>query len=464
MEELLLGRPFTWVTDSLVLKQMLENPPRDLSRSGRKIQRYVDFINSFQIVMKHEKGDTPETQMADFFSRAPVLAIKDLFRVQLTKSEWIKATQEDKDLTSATSDWKKYNNKLFTEENVVYLLSKPRCKMAVPKSLQMTVIKYYHESYTLHGGISRLISLITGLYFWPNMYQAIKKYINNCTVCLKSKTLPMQSGHSVAIETPTLPFEWIQIDLVAVSNQQSERGNRYILTCICCLTNYLFMEPIPSKETIVVLKALCRIFCQTGIPKIIQSDNGREFDSTIMRTHAKWLDVEWRFSTPYKPSTNGRIERRHADLAKLLKILNCNSGNWCDELPYISFELNSMVDKATGLSPFEQFHGWSARIPHLVKEISTATPETNFYEWSHQVDKRSWEDSIRQRQNKIFTEIHEQRKAYKEQAALSSNLAPQLVPGDHVMVKLPGSGKLQPKLHGPYLVQKVFLGGSFRAQ
>lgn len=36
MKELLLGRPFTWLTDSKILKQMIENPPRDLSRSGRK--------------------------------------------------------------------------------------------------------------------------------------------------------------------------------------------------------------------------------------------------------------------------------------------------------------------------------------------------------------------------------------------------------------------------------------------
>ena len=154
----------------------------------------------------------------------------------------------------------------------------------------------------------------------------------------------------------------------------------------------LFMEPIPSKETIVVLNALCNIFCDTGVPKIIQSDNGREFDSTNMQTHAKWLDVQSQFSTPYKPSTNGRIERRHAELGKLLKVLDCTTSNWCEELPYIAFELNSMTDKATNISPFEQFHGWPARIPHFIKNLPLETPNTSFYDWSHQVDKQSWEN------------------------------------------------------------------------
>ena len=464
MKELLLGRRFIWLTDSLVLKNMILKPSHDLSRSGRKIQRYIDFINQFNMEIRHEKGTEPETQLADFLSRTPVAAVKNLFRVQITVDEWIKAVQNDQELCECKNEWRKYQKKLFTENGVVYMHSTPRCKIAVPRSLQITVVEYYHTSFTLHGGISRLVQLITGLYVWPNMYQTIKQYVNSCQTCLKSKTLPMQSGMKKAIETPTRAFEWIQIDLVTVSNKKSDRGNRYILTCICCLTNFVQMEPIPSKETVVVLKALCRIFCNCGIPKIIQSDNGREFDSKIMQTHAKWLDVEWRFSTPYKPSTNGRIERRHADLGKLLKILNCDTGGWCEELPYICFELNAAVDRVTGISPFEQFHGWSPRIPHLVKDVEMATPFTNFHDWCHQLERQSWESTLRDHQNRAFKSINEQRSAYKEQTALAGDILPQLVPGDYVMVKLPGTGKLEPKLHGPYEILKINVGGSFTAR
>ena len=67
MKELLLGRQFEWLTDSLVLKQMIENPPKDFSRSARKISRYIDFISQFQFTIRHEKGDKPETALADFF-------------------------------------------------------------------------------------------------------------------------------------------------------------------------------------------------------------------------------------------------------------------------------------------------------------------------------------------------------------------------------------------------------------
>ena len=195
----------------------------------------------------------------------------------------------------------------------------------------------------------------------------------------------------------------------------------------------------------------------------MQSDNGKEFVSSIMQTHAKWLNIEWRFSTPYKPSTNGRIERRHADLGKLLKLMDSTDNNWCEKIPYVAFEINSTIDSETFLTPFEHFHGWPARVPHVLQNIPCATNASNFTDCSNNVDKISWEIDLRRKQDQAFENIRNQRDAMKEQTAMSQKVKPQLVPGDLVMVKLPGTGKLSKKLQGPYRVTKVAFGGSFTA-
>ena len=269
MKELLLGRKFEWLTDSLVLKQMIENPPKDFSRSARKISRYIDFISQFQFTIRHEKGDKPETALADFFSRNPVATIQTFFCLQLTEKEWNHATSEDKELLNGNRKWLKYANKLFKENEIVYLQGKPRCKVAVPSTLIDKVLRYYHENFTIHGGISRMINLISNIFFWPNMYKDIRNYVNKCCKCAESKNLPMETGTRRPIETPKKPFQWIQIDLVSVSKKPSDKGHRYLLTCVCCLTNFLIMEPIQSKEAVVVLDALCRIFCLAGVPEIV---------------------------------------------------------------------------------------------------------------------------------------------------------------------------------------------------
>ena len=59
--------------------------------------------------------------------------------------------------------------------------------------------------------------------------------------------------------------------------------------------------------------------------------------------------------------------------------------------------------------------------------------------------------------------LHAQQDAYKQLEELASDITEQLVPGDQVMVKLPGSGKLIARLNGPFEVKRVFPGGSFEA-
>ena len=453
MRVLLLGRRFIWVTDSKVLMQMLQNPPKDLSRTGRKISRFVDVISAYDIEMQHQKGTEPPALLADFLSRAPVTAIETLFRAQMTREEWVKAVSNDEDLMARTKGWSRYKNDMFIEDSIVYVDKHPKCKLAVPMSLQNRLVKYYHEKYTIHGGTSRLISLISPLYIFPDMFATIRKYVRACPECIKTKKHPMQLGISKDIEIPSRPGEWLVIDLVSISPEPSVAGNRYVLTTACRLTNFLQCEPIPSKEAIVVLRALCRVFCRSGVPNIIQSDNGKEFQSSIVQSHAKWLGINWRFSVPYKPSTNGLIERKHQEMSKLLRLLQSTKRTWDDELPYVQFEMNVTTDRTMMISPHEAFHGWAANIPHLLKEINLGTPSTQM----------SWENQIRKSQERTFDAIKEQRKNHQEQFAMSTPMQKQLVPGDHVMVRLPVTGKLQKKLQGPFEITKITPGGSFKA-
>jgi hypothetical protein len=64
-----------------------------------------------------------------------------------------------------------------------------------------------------------------------------------------------------------------------------------------------------------------------------------------------------RFSTPYKPSTNGRVERKNLDLGMLLKISQSNKKTWDKDIPLIQFEINARIDNIIGMSPFEAFDG-----------------------------------------------------------------------------------------------------------
>ena len=419
MRTLLLGRHFTWITDSLVLKQIIDKPPaRDMSRSGRKISRFLDFINEFQFTCVHVKGNLPPTQMADFLSRAPITAINNFFRIQLTKQQWVDAVAEDDNLVKMTGEWTKYSKQLFWEDDLLFLDKKPRAKLAVPTKLQTKVIQYYHQNFTLHGGTNRVIQLISPLFVWPNMHRDIRRFINACKTCNTAKPRIAQQGVPTEIQVPTRPMEWIQVDLVVLVSPKNKSGCNYLLTSICTLTNYFQIQPLERKTGPDIIRALGRLFCTAGVPKVIQSDNGREWCNTVVQQHAKWLSIEWRFSTPYKPSTNGRVERRHAELSKLLRILDVSYDDLEEELPYIQLELNASQDKITQLSPFECFHGWEPNIPHILKDFPLGSHHLHPTELAGELNKLSLEEALREKQNRAFTAIREQHRATRHQGTL----------------------------------------------
>ena len=461
MRTLLLGRRFIWVTDSLVLKKMIEKPiTKDMSRSGRKISRFLDFINEFDFECVHIKGDQPATQMADYLSRAPVVAIQNFFRIQLTKDEWLQEMKKDSDLMEFEGPWKRYGKDLFISDDLVFVYRKPRSKLAVPKSLQTKVIQYYHTSYTIHGGINRIIQLITPLFIWPGMHNDIRRQIAACEECNIKKPKQAQRGVFTEIEVPSKPMEWIQVDLVVLKSPRNKSDCQYILTAICTLTSFFMMQPLSRKTGPDVIKALGKIFCIGGVPKIAQSDNGREFANEVVQTHAKWLNIEWRFVTPYKPSSNGRIERKHAELGKLLRLQELDYDKIEEELPYLQIELNSSPDQITQLSPFESFHGWTPNIPHVIKDFPVGTHHISPTDLDGELDKLSWEESLRASQSRTFSAIKEQRASARYQQAISETMTPQLVPGDHVMVKEQTLGKLTDRARGPFEVIRVNRGGT----
>ena len=122
-------------------------------------------------------------------------------------------------------------------------------------------------------------------------------------------------------------------------------------------------------------------------------------------------------------------------------------------------------DAITGLTPFEIFHGWSPKQPEFVSDVEIGSDQIQFDEWVNDLDKMTWETTIRKRQIAMFDRIRKQRHTAKELETMAEDLLPQLAPDDLVMVKdISGTGKLALKTKGPFRVLKVLNGGSVRLQ
>ena len=80
-----------------------------------------------------------------------------------------------------------------------------------------------------------------------------------------------------------------------------------------------------------------------GPPKILQSDNGREFVATVINNITElWPGLVIVHGRPRRPQTQGCVERANGDLQiKLGKWLDEHGGNWSTALKYVTHVINT---------------------------------------------------------------------------------------------------------------------------
>ena len=78
------------------------------------------------------------------------------------------------------------------------------------------------------------------------------------------------------------------------------------------------------------------IICRYGIPRVIVSDNGKQFDNSAFRDFCSELGIKNHYSSPAHSQANGQVEVTNRSLLKIIKTwLEGAKGIWSDELPSV---------------------------------------------------------------------------------------------------------------------------------
>ena len=76
--------------------------------------------------------------------------------------------------------------------------------------------------------------------------------------------------------------------------------------------------PIPNQTAACITTELIRVFSHYGIPNILHSDQGRNFESTILLETLNAFGVTKSHTTAYHPSGDGLVERLNRSLLQML--------------------------------------------------------------------------------------------------------------------------------------------------
>ena len=105
------------------------------------------------------------------------------------------------------------------------------------------------------------------------------------------------------------------------------------------------------------------IICRYRIPRVLVSDNGKQFDNNAFRDFCSELSIKNHYSSPAHPQVNGQVEVTNRTLLKIIKIrLEGTKGIWPDELPSVLWAYRTIARTPTGETPFRLTYGADAVI------------------------------------------------------------------------------------------------------
>jgi hypothetical protein len=216
--------------------------------------------------------------------------------------------------------------------------------------------------------------------------------------------------------------------------------------------------PLPLQTAEMVAKAAANGFLSRfGCPLQIHTDQGRNFDSALFKRLCELLEITKTRTTPYRPCSNGQVERYNRTLLQLIRCFVKDSPkNWDEHLSQLTGAINSTVNRQIGYTPNQMMLGREVRQPI---EIMLGTASLNT---SHAAPP----DYVQQLQQ-VLQKTHElarcnlqstqKRQKRDYDIKLSSTLYQK---GDLVYkldssTKVGQSSKLKPVWKGPLLVTEV---------
>src|SRR4030095_2944691 len=102
---------------------------------------------------------------------------------------------------------------------------------------------YHNDPIAGHFGIEKTFQKIKRTYFWPQMYEEIRRYVQSCHKCqVQSRRKKNNELHPIE---PTAPWERVGIDFVGPLTT-TERGNKYIITAIDYFTRWPEVRAVPE--------------------------------------------------------------------------------------------------------------------------------------------------------------------------------------------------------------------------
>ena len=325
------GRPIFVESDHKPLESIVR---KQLHMTPKRLQRMLLRLQGYDINLRYRPGR--EMTLADTLSRAPrdsqqsepeknienVNMIGDLPVSEPTLNEIAAHTSVDPDMqilkSLIVSGWPESKNEVpfqlrgyfpMRDELSVQdeLLFKGE-RIIIPATLRRKMLNKIHQS---HMGREGCLRRAREAIYWPGMNSDVVQLVDRCQVC---QSLPdkQQKETLNPHDVPEGPWIKVGVDLMEFD------GKHYLVT-VDYFSNFWEVDYLTSPKSESVIMKLKAQFSRHGIPLVVMSDNGPQFDCNDFKRFA----TKWEFthvtSSPHYPQSNGKVEGAVKTVKRLLQ-------------------------------------------------------------------------------------------------------------------------------------------------
>jgi hypothetical protein len=239
------------------------------------------------------------------------------------------------------------------------------CLLPTESPFTILVIKDCHAK-VLHSGLKHTLAQLWARYWVCRARSVTKGVLKDCRLCRRYTGGPFRVPDPPPLpnfrSSVRRPFECVGLDYLGplvVKASNGERSKVWIALFTCAVTRGIHLEVVRSLSTQDFLLALRRFSALCGKPRLIVSDNARQFKLADQVLARVWKDlersaevqdfsscerIEWKYITERAPWMGGFYERLVGLVKNALKKV---LGQWTikpDELRTIAYEVAAMLN------------------------------------------------------------------------------------------------------------------------
>jgi hypothetical protein len=224
--------------------------------------------------------------------------------------------------------------------------------------LKLNIIKEIHDqSVSEHSDVRRICKYLHKWYYWSQAKQSVEKYIRNCHICKKFKTI--RDKYSDLLNSLLISNRlWTNIIMNFMIELLDNRDFNVILMMINRLIkmhHYVFCiaeeDETFAEETIKLL--INHVWKLHELSNTIVSSRESQFISLVWKTICQMLKINIKLSTAFHFETNDQSEIANQKMKRYLRsYCNYQQDDWSKWLFMTEFVSNVATSAFTELSAF----------------------------------------------------------------------------------------------------------------